>query len=299
MKSSYASKKLKNQIWPDYIAHFKSETTKGSYLADIEELMAYCRKDFQEITAKEVKAFYEELKERTKAGRISPATMAKKFKEYHSFAAYLCEHREKYQIPKSYSDVYAGYLPYLAKQERYARSVPIADIDRLLAAAREDEASYTIITLLYRAGLTSREITEMKVKNILLYDNGMYLAVPGRKVPSYVPEDAAKVLLHYLEVCQPQGYLFRNRRGDVLNLMYISRMLKKYEMQAGIPCYSAQSIRNTCGVTLFAYGANEEETAGQMGVTVKQIHRYKNLTYRENLLKSANKLVRISVIPPE
>ena len=36
MKSSYASKKLKNQIWPDYIAHFKSETTKGSYLADIE-----------------------------------------------------------------------------------------------------------------------------------------------------------------------------------------------------------------------------------------------------------------------
>ena len=84
-----------------------------------------------------------------------------------------------------------------------------------------------------------------------------------------------------------------------MNLMYISRMLKKYEMQAGIPCYSAQSIRNTCGVTLFAYGANEEETAGQLGVTVKQIHRYKNLTYRENLLKSANKLVRIAVIPPE
>ena len=145
----------------------------------------------------------------------------------------------------------------------------------------------------------AREITEMKVENILLYDNGMYLEVPGRKAPSYVPEDAAKVLLHYLEVCQPQGYLFRNRRGDALNLMYISRMLKKYEMQAGIPCYSAQSIRNTCGVTLFAYGANEEETAGQLGVTVKQIHRYKNLTYRENLLKSANKLVRIAVIPPE
>lgn len=72
MKSSYASEKLKNQIWPDYIAHFKSETTKGSYLADIEELMAYCRKDFQEITAKEVKAFYKELKERTRVGRISP-----------------------------------------------------------------------------------------------------------------------------------------------------------------------------------------------------------------------------------
>ena len=75
----------------------------------------------------------------------------------------------------------------------------------------------------------------MKVENILLYDNGMYLEVPGRKAPSYVPEDAAKVLLHYLEVCQPQGYLFRNRRGDALNLMYISRMLKNMRCRQEFP----------------------------------------------------------------
>ena len=67
--------------------------------------------------------------------------------------------------------------------------------------------------------------------------------------------------------------------------MYISRLMKKYTLQAGIPSYSAENIRNTCAVTMFAYGATPKQLARQMGVTKIQIRRYQNLSYRENLLK--------------
>lgn len=95
-------------------------------------------------------------------------------------------------------------------------------------------------------------------------------------------------------------YLFFNRRGNMLNTMFISRMLKKYTAKAGIPAYSAQSIRNTCGFTLAAYGASDMQTAKQLGVTTTQIHRYSGEAYRDNYgQKAANELVHIRVLPPD
>ena len=84
-----------------------------------------------------------------------------------------------------------------------------------------------------------------------------------------------------------------------MNLMYISRMMKKYTTKAGIPSYSAESIRNTCGVTLFAYGAQPEQAAAQMGSTQMQIHRYRKLSYREQMMRAAGRLVKVKVLPPD
>ena len=83
-----------------------------------------------------------------------------------------------------------------------------------------------------------------------------------------------------------------------MNLMGISRLLKKYEKKAGIPSYSAQNIRNTCGFNLFAYGADEEQTASRLGVTGVQIRRYRQAGYREQLQLEAEKLVKLRAEPP-
>ena len=74
--------------------------------------------------------------------------------------------------------------------------------------------------------------------------------------------------------------------------------MKKYTQLAGIPAYSAESIRNTCAVTMFAYGATNKQVASQLGITQVQIQRYKNLSYKENLMKEANSLVKIKITPP-
>lgn len=80
--------------------------------------------------------------------------------------------------------------------------------------------------------------------------------------------------------------------------MYISRLMKKYTLMAGIPCYSAQELKNSCAFTLFAYGAGPQETAKQLGITVTQIRRYSGRSYRENMMRKANELVKLKVEPP-
>ena len=93
-------------------------------------------------------------------------------------------------------------------------------------------------------------------------------------------------------------YLFYNSRGNPLNTMYISRMMKKYSKKAGIPSYSAQSIRNSCGCALFAYEASSEQVARQMGTTRIQIKRYQNISYKEALQREAGRLVKLKIEPP-
>ena len=80
--------------------------------------------------------------------------------------------------------------------------------------------------------------------------------------------------------------------------MFISRMLKKYTGLAGIPSYSAEKIRTTCGVTMSAYGASARQVARQMGITGTQIQKYQNRQYKDNLRVRANELVKIRIEPP-
>lgn len=299
MKSIYASEFTSQVIWKDFTAHFKSDTTAASYEADLSEIMDYFEKDILEIGKEDIKEYYEAMQNKITQNLIKGSTVAKKFRELHSFAEYICENKERYKIPSSYRDEYYPYLKSLEKQNKFAKSVPVNQIDRLLAAAEDEIQSYTILVLLYRAGLTSTEIIALKPEDLALYENGMYVHVSGRKQLCYIPEDAAEILNQYMMQRQDGEYLFQNKRGNRLNLMYISRLMKKLSKKAGVQVCSAQSIRNTCGVTLYAYGVKSGQVASQLGVTEVQIHRYKDMAYREYLQKNANELVKLKVIPPK
>lgn len=298
MDSQFVSDLVKNHIWQDFTAHFRSETTAASYQADILEVMEYFQKDFLELGCREAHSYFEYLQEKVREKKIQPATMAKKFRELHSFAEFICENKEKYRVRQSYEDVFYPYLKRVAKQEKYTKSIPVEELDRLLKAAEEDIMAYTILVLLLRVGLSSTEMIGLKPEDFSAYDNGVYVAVEGRKEACFIPEDVFVVLEKYLQQRESHPYLFYNQRGNALNLMYISRMMKKYTAVAGIPSYSAETIRNTCGVTMFAYGAEPEQVARQMGITEIQVHRYRNISYKENLQQAANNLVKLKVEPP-
>lgn len=298
MKTEYTSSVICESIWPDFTAHFKSSTTKGSYESDLEEYMEYIQKDFLEADKNDVKLYYGLMQKEVEKGKIKPATMAKKFRELHSFSEYICENRRRYGVAENYQDIYRPYLKFLAKQEKLAHSVPVEHIDRLLMAAQKDWMAYTIIVLLHRTGISSTEITQLTPEDFTAYDNGVYVHIKERREPGFIPEDAFIVLEKYMAVREPNEFLFYNSRGGKLNTMYISRMLKKYALLAGIPSYSANSIRNTCGFTMFAYGAKPDQVARQMGVTAMQIKRYKGMAYKDNLKSQACNLVKLRVEPP-
>ena len=58
MNDSYASDALKDVIWPEFLAHFKSETTKASYETDLIEFMHFMKKDFLEMEQKDVAEYF-------------------------------------------------------------------------------------------------------------------------------------------------------------------------------------------------------------------------------------------------
>ena len=152
---------VNNEIWNLFKNRFKSDTTEASYWSDIQE---FCR-----MTGKSAMQGY------IREGRISPLTLTKKFRELHSFAQFVLEHDG---ADSGKRDPFFPYLKYLAKEKPLARSVPVEDMDALLQAASGDLMAYTILTLMYRAGLSSTEITELDGEDdFALYDDGASRAI--------------------------------------------------------------------------------------------------------------------------
>lgn len=299
LNTHYASKEFSDKIWPDFYSKFKSKTSISSYQTDISEFLNFIRKDFLNIYQHDIDSYFSYLKMKVEEGTLKPNTMAKKFRELHSIAAYIERNIEKYDVPDEYEDYFYPYLLQVAKVEDLAKTIPAGHIDRLLEVSSEDHMFFCMLTLIFRVGLSSTELIELKPGDFSEYDNGVFVFIESRKEWCYVPEDAANILTGYLNERQFNEYLFYNTKGNKLNVMYVSRLMKKWCRKAGIPEYSAQSLRGACANTMFSYGATSEQVAKQIGVTPIQIKRYKNIKYKNELLSNAGKLVKIKIEMPD
>lgn len=287
---------VNKNLWEMFRKKFKSHTTEASYWSDIMEFCRFCGKKAEDAGKEDADRYYAYMKERAEIGKISPLTVTKKFRELHSFFKFAEEEAEDDAV---YRDWFYPYLKNMEKEKGLARSIPVEDMDALLEAAADDLAVYTMLTLMYRAGLSSTEITGLNgPDDLVLYGEDGYVLLPDRKEPCYIPRDAWKILMEYLDQREVHPSLFYNRSGRRLNTMYISRMMKKYCQKAGISQYSAEAVRNCCAFNLFSYGASPKQVAEQMGRTQQQIRRYKGVSYRGNLRRMADELVKIRIESP-
>lgn len=285
-------------IWENFIAGFKSHTTQHSYHSDINEFLRIVNKDFENITAEDVKKYYELQSRRVREKKLAPATLAKKIRELNSLAMYIDDNKKMFHIKENYQNHFAVYLTQIEKLSKHANAVPVEDIDKLLKAAQNDHMAYCIIIFLYRMGFTSTEIIEIKPDNISIYENGAYIRLAGHYNANYIPEDVFQILKKYMEERESNEYLFYNRYGNKLNTMYISRMLKKYTTLAEIRPYSAQSLRNSCIYTLFSYGATISEVSEEMDITKENVRRYKNMNYIDETSRTIRNLVKLKAELP-
>ena len=293
----FADKKMQD-IWQDFIAHFKSESTILSYQTDILEFINFIDKGMDQITSEDVASYYDFMQQKVSAKILQPSTLAKKIRELNSFFSYLFDNKGLYGIDEDYRNYFEPYLKLIEKVSKQANAIPVEDIDAIFVAAQQDSMAYCMLTFLYRMGLSTTEIGELQRNDISLYDNGAYLFVPGRQDSCFIPEDVYHILEDYLSKSEEKTYLFYNKRGNKINSMYFSRLMKKYTLLAGVPSYSAEALRNSCAYTMFAYHAKPEEVAQEMGVTETQIRRYKNLNYLNISSRETRNLVKIRVEPP-
>lgn len=297
MSQNFNQEFVNMEIWNLFRKRFRSKTSEGSYRSDIMEFCRLTGKPFTESTKEDVRDYYVRITEQVKAGKISSITRTKKFRELHSFGAFLIE--QGLWGRGTEEDYFYPYLKNMKKEGFLAGAVPVEDMDALLRVASKDLMAYTILVLMYRAGLTSTEITAITgADDFLEYEDGIYITLKGREQPCYIPQDAWKILKLYMDQRDEHETLFYNRNGRPLNTMYISRMMKKYCDRAGIRGYSAQEVRNSCAFNLFAYGADAVRTAEQMGRTTQQIRRYNGARYKANLRRKASDLVKIHIEEP-
>ena len=260
---------VNKNLWEMFRKRFKSHTTEASYWSDIMEFCRFCGKKAEDTEKGDADRYYAYMKERAESGKISPLTVTKKFRELHSFFKFAEEEAGHDAV---YRDWFYPYLKNMEKEKGLARSIPVEDMDALLKAAADDLAAYTMLTLMYRAGLSSTEITELNgPDDLVLYGEDGYVLIPERREPCYIPPDAWAILMEYLDQREVHPSLFYNRSGRRLNTMYISRMMKKYCQKAGISQYSAEAVRNCCAFNLFSYGATPGQVAEQMGWMQRQI----------------------------
>ena len=297
MSQNCEEKFVNTEMWNLFRNKFKSETTEASYWSDIQEFCRITGKAFTKGDSSDVRKYYDWMNDQVSNGRLSKITLTKKFRELHSYASFLME-QGAYLEGKEH-DYFYPYLKTMPNDSALAGAVPVEEMDALLKAASDDMMAYTILTLMYRAGMTSTEVIGISGEDDFIeYDDGVYVILSGRDEPCYIPDDAWQILKEYMDQRSVCETLFYNRSGRPLNTMYISRMMKKYCSLAGIHNYSAQAVRNSCAFNMFAYGATDGQTARQMGRTEQQIRRYRGALYRKNLQKQAADLVKIHIEKP-
>lgn len=296
--SVYASKITKEEIWPEFSKRFRNVASHNVYFCDINEAMDYLEKDFIDFRQKDTDKYYDYLIKKTKSQLLKATTVKKKLNELHKFSEFIVEYRDVFGVSKEFEDFFKRYaVQYVADYET-TELMPIQKVDAILQSAREDLMDYFILSLAFRMTLKSTQIIELKKEDFIADPNGVYLIMPNKKDIKYVPEDIVVILEQYLGQREDKEYLFYNKWGRKLNKQYLHRMLRKHTKQAGVPDCSMQDLRNTGAGVMFAYGVEPQHVAKQMGITSIHIKRYDNVLYKYNLMKEANDVVQLKVLPP-
>ncbi|MGN0466635.1 MAG: tyrosine-type recombinase/integrase [Lachnospiraceae bacterium] len=296
--SIYASKITKEEIWPEFSKRFRNAASHNVYFCDINEAMDYLEKDFIDFRQKDTDKYYDYLIKKTKSQLLKATTVKKKLNELHKFSEFIVEYRDVFGVSKEFEDFFKRYaVQYVADYET-TELMPIQKVDAILQSAREDLMDYFILSLAFRMTLKSTQIIELKKEDFIADPNGVYLIMPNKKDIKYVPEDIVVILEQYLGQREDKEYLFYNKWGRKLNKQYLHRMLRKHTKQAGVPDCSMQDLRNTGAGVMFAYGVEPQHVAKQMGITSIHIKRYDNVLYKYNLMKEANDVVQLKVLPP-
>ena len=295
MLSKYSSSYFSNNVWPSFASRLKNEASVRCYESAANEMMNLLGKDILDMDENDADKYYNYLSDEENKGRIKGITKAVKIRWMDSLFLFLYENKDVFGI--NTNPYFKKYLGSLEKVSPVAKMVPLENIDKLFQAAKDDIMDYCILMMLFRAGFTTTEVSDMRPEDLAAYENGVYAMAGG--YPRLIPEDAAEVLETYFEKRRDSEYLFSNRRGERLSRMYYTRMLKKYTDIAGIESCTCRSIRNTCGALMFSYDVNKKAVAKQLGITTKHIRRYDNKYYKDKELLEVSNLVKIKVSQPE
>lgn len=273
--TDYFSKKFSDDILPAFLGTLRSTRTRAEYLNIIKQVCAFSQKDFLSLEQEDIESYFSIQKERVEEEQLSPHTYNVRLSALSSMATYVSEHYPDVEYTNYFADIERMPTDTLINMNK----VPsLREIDLILSAARDESPMlYTIISLVARVTLPASRIVALNKRNILRTEDGrtlLYFPASSPHSKDYqiaLPNDVSVILENYLSsgcISSADGYVFLNKRGNVLTIKNLDTYFKKIVEKSGVDLsYTIKDIRTRAILEL-------TKVAADNGLNVSDISEY-------------------------
>lgn len=294
---------LMEKAWEEFTKKPRKPATLKYYRQTLEEFMDYTNASILAADDSHANRYYQHLLASMSSNKLKGTTAYKKFKVLNSFCEFLV-------LSDSFSidiNPFKRYLLFLKEydQTNISRTLSLSETDRLLSACEQNLFAFTIISLVYRTAMKPQDICQLKIHDFFSDPSGTYIQLHKNSRIHIVAltDDIIDLLNTYiqryhLDLSESSQYFFLNRLSRPLNERYLERMMKFYCKKAGISTYTLHDVRSTCASVMYSYQVQEEDISRKMNIGIQGIRRYNKNIPQADLLKRADQLVKIQILPP-
>ena len=225
---------IRKEIWEGFMPSLEHESTKEIYFGDLIEAYSVMQVEFSKAGKDEARTYYGYLKQRTLGKEIRPSTAVRKIKELSSISSYIEKNREIFGVP-AYENPFKMYSGILKNELGDGERCTVIEAGMILDASKGDKLAYTVIYLSYNARLSSSDVISLMTEDVSFNEDSSIAEIYGKRIK--IPPLAASYCRDVIKNGEGEHF-FRNRTGNPLNYMYLSRMIKKYCERAGVGPYT-------------------------------------------------------------
>lgn len=241
-----------------------SQNTINNYLADVEKMLVYLKKEPNQIERMDIVNYINQL--RNQDQELNAKTINRKIYAVYKFTQYLnykCGLNLNLNVKK---------LKMRIEKQEYARNMlSKTDFKRILNAAEKDNnwVFYTLLLALYLTGMRISEALNLKVKDSTKKE--ILVTGKGRKQRYVFPPDRLRkqFKIYLSERNSDSEYIFLNKNKDSrLTEWMADYWIKKYARQTKVDIKKAHchNIRHLfCYICINERGKTVDETAQLAG----------------------------------
>lgn len=290
--------------WNEFVKKPRKPATLKYYRQTLEEFMDDTNSSILTADDTHAEAYYQHLLSAMKANKLKGTTAYKKFKVLNSFREFLV-------LSDNFSmdiNPFKRYLLFLKEydQTNVSRTLSLSETDQLLSACEQNLFAFTIISLVYRTAMKPQDVCCLKIRDFFSDPSGTYIQLQKNSRIHIIAltDDIIALLNSYiqyykLDLTDTSQYFFLNRLSRPLNERYLERMMKFYCKKAKISPYTLHDVRSTCASVMYSYQVKEEDISRKMNIGIQGIRRYNKNIPQADLLKQADQLVKIQILPPQ
>lgn len=273
-------------IWPAFSAKLRSAKSIVNYQAAIKEFSEFTGVSFELTTIKHVsdyEMYLTKLEQNDK--KIKTSTHASKMFRLKSVADFI----EECHLISDYNNPFRDIKIDTPEWMLSDKDMPLLhDLEILLESAKENTRDFLIFMLAAKCGLTTGEILNLTIDDLIFDENRKVISLNIRK-PRFsrnilIPDDISNIISEYLSTFEGEKELFLNSRNKPVTEKYLQRLIGSYMDKLSDELSGRRmtltDLRHAAIKYMKMGGASNEEIAAYIGnVNAYMLSRYDEVSY--------------------